>query len=103
MSRSVRLGAFIIATLAILIAGIFVIGGKQYLFTSTYELKAQFNDVVGLGLQNQPVHRMPLSRGQLADVVRGQRERVAVPLRSQRLAVGTELAANPIRVGNQER
>jgi phospholipid/cholesterol/gamma-HCH transport system substrate-binding protein len=48
MSRSVRLGAFIIATLAILIAGIFVIGGKQYLFTSTYELKAQFNDVVGL-------------------------------------------------------
>ena len=48
MSRSVRLGAFIIATLAILIAGIFVIGGKQYLFTSTYQLKAQFNDVVGL-------------------------------------------------------
>ena len=49
MSRSVRLGAFIIATLAILIAGIFVIGGKQYLFTSTYQLKAKFDDVVGLG------------------------------------------------------
>jgi phospholipid/cholesterol/gamma-HCH transport system substrate-binding protein len=48
MSRAVRLGAFIIATLAILIAGIFVIGGKQYLFTSTYQLKAQFSDVVGL-------------------------------------------------------
>ncbi len=48
MSRAARLGAFIIATLAILVAGIFVIGGKQYLFSSTYQLKAQFDDVVGL-------------------------------------------------------
>jgi phospholipid/cholesterol/gamma-HCH transport system substrate-binding protein len=48
MSRAARLGAFIIATLAILAAGIFVIGGKQYLFSSTYQLKAQFDNVVGL-------------------------------------------------------
>jgi len=48
MSRAARLGAFIIATLAILVAGIFVIGGKQYLFSSTYQLKAQFDNVVGL-------------------------------------------------------
>jgi outer membrane protein OmpA-like peptidoglycan-associated protein len=48
MSRAARLGAFIVATLAILVAGIFVIGGKQYLFSSTYQLKAQFDDVVGL-------------------------------------------------------
>jgi len=48
MSRAARLGAFIIATLAILAAGIFIIGGKQYLFTSTYRLKAQFGTVVGL-------------------------------------------------------
>ena len=48
MSRAARLGAFIIATLAILAAGIFVIGSKQYLFTSTYRLKAQFATVVGL-------------------------------------------------------
>jgi len=48
MSRAARLGAFIIATLAILVAGIFVIGGKQYLFSSTYQLKAQFDNVEGL-------------------------------------------------------
>jgi len=48
MSRAARLGAFIIATLAILAAGIFIIGSKQYLFTPTYRLKAQFATVVGL-------------------------------------------------------
>jgi len=48
MSRPARLGAFIIATLAILAAGIFMIGSKQYLFTSTYRLKTQFATVVGL-------------------------------------------------------
>jgi phospholipid/cholesterol/gamma-HCH transport system substrate-binding protein len=48
MTRAARLGAFIIATLAILAAGIFIIGSKQYLFTPTYRLKAQFSTVVGL-------------------------------------------------------
>ena len=48
MSRAARLGAFIIATLGILAAGIFIIGSKQYLFSSTYRLKAQFATVVGL-------------------------------------------------------
>src|SRR6202521_1576833 len=48
MSRAARLGAFIIATLAILSAGIFIIGSRQYLFTPTYRLKAQFATVVGL-------------------------------------------------------
>jgi phospholipid/cholesterol/gamma-HCH transport system substrate-binding protein len=48
MSRAARLGAFIIVTLAILAAGIFIIGDRQYLFSSTYRLKAQFNTVVGL-------------------------------------------------------
>src|SRR6266404_6508555 len=48
MSRAARLGTFIIATLVILAAGIFIIGSKQYLFTSTYRLKAQFATVVGL-------------------------------------------------------
>lgn len=48
MSRAARLGTFIIATLAILAAGVFIIGSKQYLFTSTYRLKAQFATVVGL-------------------------------------------------------
>jgi phospholipid/cholesterol/gamma-HCH transport system substrate-binding protein len=48
MSRAARLGAFIVATLAILVAGIFIIGGKEYLFSSTYQLKAQFDNVEGL-------------------------------------------------------
>ena len=48
MSKAARLGAFIIAALTILVAGIFMIGGKQYLFTSTYRLNAQFGSVVGL-------------------------------------------------------
>jgi len=48
MSRAARLGAFIVVTLAILVAGVFIIGSKQYLFSSTYKLKAQFDNVVGL-------------------------------------------------------
>jgi phospholipid/cholesterol/gamma-HCH transport system substrate-binding protein len=48
MSRAARLGAFIIATLAILAVAIFIIGDRQYLFSNTYRLKAQFATVVGL-------------------------------------------------------
>jgi phospholipid/cholesterol/gamma-HCH transport system substrate-binding protein len=48
MSRAARLGAFIIATLTILAAGIFIIGDRQYLFSSTYRLKTQFSTVAGL-------------------------------------------------------
>src|SRR6267143_7181324 len=48
MSRAARLGSFIIATLAVLAAGVFIIGSKQYLFAPTYRLKAQFATVIGL-------------------------------------------------------
>jgi phospholipid/cholesterol/gamma-HCH transport system substrate-binding protein len=48
MSRAARLGAFILAALAILISGIFIIGGKRYVFSSTYRLNTQFGSVVGL-------------------------------------------------------
>jgi phospholipid/cholesterol/gamma-HCH transport system substrate-binding protein len=48
MSKLARLGAFIVLTLAILAAGVFVIGSKEYLFSSTYQLKAQFDNVAGL-------------------------------------------------------
>jgi phospholipid/cholesterol/gamma-HCH transport system substrate-binding protein len=48
MSRVARLGAFIVVTLALLAAGVFVIGSKEYLFHSTYQLKAQFDNVAGL-------------------------------------------------------
>ena len=43
MSRSARLGAFILLGLTILVSGIFIIGGKQYMFSPTYRLKAQFS------------------------------------------------------------
>jgi len=45
MSRVARLGAFIFVTLAVLAAGVFIIGSKAYLFRSTYDLKAQFDNV----------------------------------------------------------
>ncbi|MGB6721918.1 MAG: MlaD family protein [Terracidiphilus sp.] len=48
MSRLARLGAFIVVTLAVLAAGVFIIGGKEYLFGSTYRLKAQFDNAAGL-------------------------------------------------------
>ena len=50
MSRVARLGAFIVATLAVLAAGVFIIGSKEYLFRSTYQLKAQFDNVAGLAV-----------------------------------------------------
>jgi phospholipid/cholesterol/gamma-HCH transport system substrate-binding protein len=71
MSRAARLGAFIVATLAILVTGIFIIGSKQYLFSSTYELKAQFDNVEGLdaggdvrvgGVHSGTVHSIVLPR-----------------------------------------
>ena len=48
MTRVARLGAFIVVALAVLAAGIFIIGSKNYLFSSTYRLKAQFDNVAGL-------------------------------------------------------
>jgi len=48
MSRLARLGIFIVATLGVLAAGVFVIGSREYLFRSTYQLKAQFDNVAGL-------------------------------------------------------
>jgi phospholipid/cholesterol/gamma-HCH transport system substrate-binding protein len=48
MTRVARLGIFIFGTLAILATGVFIIGSKEYLFRSTYQLKAQFDNVAGL-------------------------------------------------------
>jgi phospholipid/cholesterol/gamma-HCH transport system substrate-binding protein len=48
MSRVARLGAFIVGTLVILATGVFVIGSKEYLFRSTYQLRAEFDNVAGL-------------------------------------------------------
>jgi phospholipid/cholesterol/gamma-HCH transport system substrate-binding protein len=50
MSRLARLGAFIVATLAVLAAGVFIIGSQENLFRATYQLKAQFDNVAGLAV-----------------------------------------------------
>jgi phospholipid/cholesterol/gamma-HCH transport system substrate-binding protein len=80
MSRAARLGAFIVATLAILATGVFIIGSKQYLFRSTYQLKAQFDNVEGLedggdvrvgGVHSGTVHKilLPHKPGERVTVV----------------------------------
>src|SRR5262245_47070032 len=48
MPRTFRLGVFIVATLAVLACGIFLIGNRQFIFSSTYRLEAQFQTVSGL-------------------------------------------------------
>src|SRR5712692_2076677 len=48
MSRAFRLGIFVLATLLILVAGVFLIGDKRFLFRGTYRLEAEFQDVAGL-------------------------------------------------------
>jgi len=48
MSKVFWLGVFIIGALAILAGGIFWIGSRQFLFTPTYKLNAEFQNVAGL-------------------------------------------------------
>ena len=43
-----RLGLFIVAALLILAVGVFLIGDKEFLFSSTYRLNADFQNVAGL-------------------------------------------------------
>src|SRR4051812_45307359 len=48
MSRSFRLGVFLVATLGMLVTGIFLIGTNQFLFRSTFAVRAEFPNVAGL-------------------------------------------------------
>ncbi len=48
MTRTLRLGIFIVATLLMFAAGVFWIGNKQFFFHSTYRLQAEFQNVAGL-------------------------------------------------------
>lgn len=48
MSRYFRVGLFIVATLLVLVIGIFLIGSKDLRFRSTYRIKTQFQNVSGL-------------------------------------------------------
>jgi phospholipid/cholesterol/gamma-HCH transport system substrate-binding protein len=48
MSQTFRLGLFVVAALAVLVAGVFLIGSRESMFQSTYHLKADFQNVAGL-------------------------------------------------------
>lgn len=48
MSRTIRLGAFILGALLIFGAAIFTVGQKEFLFSRTYRLYAPFENVSGL-------------------------------------------------------
>jgi phospholipid/cholesterol/gamma-HCH transport system substrate-binding protein len=48
MSQTFRLGLFIVAALAVLVIGVFLIGSRESLFQSTYRVKADFHNVAGL-------------------------------------------------------
>jgi phospholipid/cholesterol/gamma-HCH transport system substrate-binding protein len=48
MSTPLRLGAFIVSTLAILATGVFLIGSREFLFSSTYSVRTDFQNVGGL-------------------------------------------------------
>lgn len=48
MSQTFRLGLFIVAGLAILTVGVFLIGGNESLFQRTYRVNATFHNVSGL-------------------------------------------------------
>ena len=48
MSQNLRLGIFIVITLAILATGVFLIGGRESMFRSSYKVRADFDNVAGL-------------------------------------------------------
>ena len=48
MSTAFRLGVFIVVALLMFAAGVFWIGKKQFIFSSTYRLNAEFHNVAGL-------------------------------------------------------
>jgi phospholipid/cholesterol/gamma-HCH transport system substrate-binding protein len=48
MSRTFRLGLFVVATLLIFAGGVFLIGSKKMYFQQSYRLRANFQNVAGL-------------------------------------------------------
>jgi len=48
MSKAFRVGVFVVLALLCLSAGIFLIGNKEFLFSPTYRLKTDFQNVGGL-------------------------------------------------------
>jgi len=67
MSRIARLGLAIFSALIMLFAGIFLIGDKQFLFSTTYTLKSEFDSVAGL-VNGAEVRVGGLRKGTVEDI-----------------------------------
>src|SRR5258708_31306826 len=48
MSRAFRIGVFLLITALALAFGVFLIGDRQFLFSRTYRVRAEFPNIVGL-------------------------------------------------------
>lgn len=85
MSRAFWVGIFIAGTLLILAGGIFLIGRTEFLFSSTYRLKAEFSNVAGL-VQGAEVRVGGVRQGTVGDIMLpkrpGDKVIVAVDLKS---------------------
>lgn len=86
MSRAFRLGIFIVGTMLIFGAGVFLIGGRQFLFSGTYRLYAQFQNVAGLET-GAPVRVAGIHEGTVRSIALPNRPdgqvRVAMDLKNQ--------------------
>ncbi len=85
MSRAFWVGIFIAGTLLILAGGVFLIGRTEFLFSSTYRLKAEFTNVVGL-VQGAEVRIGGVRQGTVGDIALpkrpGDKVIIAVDLKS---------------------
>jgi phospholipid/cholesterol/gamma-HCH transport system substrate-binding protein len=85
MSRAFWVGIFIAGTLLILAGGVFLIGRTEFLFSSTYRLKAEFSNVAGL-VRGAEVRIGGVRQGTVGDIALpkrpGDRIIVAVDLNS---------------------
>ena len=85
MSRAFWVGIFISGTLLILAGGVFLIGRTEFLFASTYRLKTEFSNVVGL-VRGAEVRIGGVRQGTVGDIVLpkrpGDKVIVAVDLKS---------------------
>ena len=68
MSTAFRVGILIVMALVFLCIGVFLIGNKDFLFSSTYRLKAEFQNVAGLNT-GAPVRIGGIHEGTVKEIV----------------------------------
>jgi phospholipid/cholesterol/gamma-HCH transport system substrate-binding protein len=67
MSKAFWVGIFVVGTLLILAGGVFLIGSKEFLFSSRYRLRAEFSNAVGL-VQGAEVRIGGVRQGTVGDI-----------------------------------